>query len=71
MQTIVPLTQDNQEILVHALVRFGETRNKPDFKNPSFEVIPSTLEVLAVIHLVDVMMGEVYPHLFIKGVDTT
>ena len=57
--------------MLHALVRFGETQDEPDFENPSFKVISHTLKVLAVIHPVDVAMGKIYSHLFIKGVHTT
>ena len=71
MKTIMPLTQDNQKILVHALVRFGETRDEPNFEDPIFKVISHTFKVLAIIHPVDFVMGKIYSHLFIKGVHTT
>ena len=71
MKTIMSLTRDNQKILVHALVRFGETRDKPNFRDPSFEVISRTLKVLAIIYLVDIVVGKIYSHFFVKGVHTT
>ena len=71
MKTIMSLTRDNKKILVHALVRFEETRNERDFEDPSFKVISHTFKVLAIIHPVDIVMGNIYSHLFIKGVHTT
>ena len=71
MKNIMSLTRDNKKILVHALVRFGETRNERDFEDPSFKVISHTFKVLAIIHPVDIVMGNIYSHLFIKGVHTT
>ena len=60
----MPLTRDYQKILVHALVRFGETRDKPNSRDSSFDVVPYALMVLAIIHPIDVMMGEVNPPSF-------
>ena len=71
MKSIMPFTQDNQKILVHALVRFGETQDESDFRDPSFKVVSLTLKELTVIHLVNVVMGEGYTHLFVKGVYIT
>ena len=71
MKSIMPFTQDNQEILIHAFISFGETWYESDFRDPSFKVISLTLKELTVIHLVNVMMGEGYTHLFVKGVYIT
>ena len=71
MKTIMPLTWDNQKILVHAFFRFEETRDKLDFRDPSFEVIPHTLKVLAIIYPIDIVVGKIYSHFFVKGVHTT
>ena len=68
---IMPFLQDNQEVLVHTLVSVGETWYEPDFKDPGFEVLSLFFMVLTVIHPINVMMGEIYTHLFIKGVYAT
>ena len=71
MKSIMPIPRDNQEVLVHTLVGIRETRYEPDFRNPSCEVIPLALEVLTVIYPVNMVMGEVHTHLFVKGAYTT
>ena len=71
MNSIMPFTCNNLEILVHALVSFRETQNESDFKDPNFKVVPLVLKELTIIHPVNVVMGEVYTHLFIEGIYTT
>ena len=71
MKSIMPFSRDNQKILVHALIRFGETRDESDFRGPSFKIVPRNLKELAVIHPVNIVMREVYTHLFVEGVYTT
>ena len=46
--------------MVHALVRFEETRDEPDFGNPSLKVISHTFKVLVIIHPIDIVMGKIY-----------
>ena len=71
MKSIMPFPRDNQEVLVHTLVSVRETLYKPNFRNPSFEVVSLLLKVLTVIHQINVMMGEIYTYLFIKSVYAT
>ena len=71
MKSTMPFFRANQKILVRALVRFGETRDESDFRDPSFKIVSHTLKELAIIYPVNIMMGEIYAHLFIEGVHTT
>ena len=71
MKSIMSFTQDNQEILIYALVIFEETRDESNAGNPSFKVVSLNLKELTIIHLVKVVMGEVYTHIFIEVVYTT
>ena len=71
MKSIMPFTWDNQKILVHALVSFGKTQDESDLKDPSLKVITYALKELAVVHPINIMMGEDYTHLLVKGVYTT
>ena len=64
-------TRDNHKILVHALVGLGETRDESKFRDPSFKIVSYTLKELAIIYPVNIVMGEIYAHLFIEGVHTT
>jgi len=71
MESIMPFTRDNQKILVHAFVRFGETQDESDFRDPSFKIVSSTLKELAIIYPINIIMGKIYAHLFIEGIHTT
>ena len=44
-----------------------ETRNEFDIRNPSFEVIPGVLKVLAIIYPVNIGLGKVYPFFWLKA----
>ena len=70
MKSIMPFSRDNLKILVHALIRFRETRDE-SFRGPSFKIVPRNLKELAVIHSDNIEMREVYTHLFVEGVYTT
>ena len=61
----MPFTQDDKKILVHALVGFRKASDQPDRGNLGFKVISCALEVFAIIHLIDIMMGKINPHLAI------
>lgn len=63
MKTIVPFTQDNQKIFIHALIRFEETQDESDFGDSSFKVISHTFKMLAIIYPINVVMREIYTHL--------
>ena len=71
MKSIMSFTRDNQKILVHALVSFGKTRDEFDFREPSLKVVTCALKELAVVCPVNIVMGEVYNHLLVKGVYAT
>ena len=71
MKSIMPFTRDNHKILVHAFVSFGKTWDESDFREPSLKVITYAFKELAVVHLVNIVMGEVYTHLLVKGVYAT
>ena len=71
MKSIMPIPWDNQEVLVHTFVSIEETRYEPNFKDPSFEVMSLDFEILTIIHLINIMMGEIHSHLLVKGVYAT
>ena len=67
----MPLPLDSQEVFVHTFVGIKEARYKPDLKDPSFQIIPLAFEVLKIVNLVNIVIGGVHTHLFIKGIYTT
>ena len=68
MKSIMPFTRDYEEVFVHTLVRYEEAQYELDFRDPSFQVVSLTFEVLTVINPINVMMGKVHTHLFVKGI---
>ena len=71
VKTIMPFTGGDQVVIFHALVGFWETRNEPNDKRLRLKVIPRICEQMALVHLNDVVPGEVQPHLLIESIYTT
>ena len=61
----MPFTLDNLKVLVHAFVGFKKAEDWLDRGNPSFKIIPCVLNILAIIHPVDIVMGQINSHLMI------
>ena len=68
MKSIMSFSQDNQKILVHALVSFRKTRDESDCRDLSYKVVSLALKELAVIYPVLIVMGEVYTYFLVKGI---
>jgi len=58
-------TQDNQKVLVHTLIGFGKAGDHLNRGYPSLKVVSRFLAILTIVHLVDIMMGQVNSHLTI------
>ena len=71
MQTIVPLTQDDEEIFVHALIRLKYTRNQPNKGNSILKVIAYVFSLLTILYPVYVVPRKVGPHFSVYHIYTT
>lgn len=61
----MPFTRDDHKVLVHALVGFEKAGDQHDRGNLGFKVKSHALEVLAIIHPIDVVMGKINFHLMV------
>ena len=50
--------RDDQKVIFHALVSFGETRDKPNFGRPRLKIIARVWEKMAFVHPNNVVPGE-------------
>ena len=58
MKTIVPLPRDNQVVILHALIRLGETRYQPDDLRLGLEIVSGAGELVALVLVNHIMPRE-------------
>ena len=63
VQSIMPVSRDDKEVLVHTFVWLKHTRNYPNGSDPTFDIVVGFLPFLAVVYPVLIMPCEVGPHL--------
>ena len=62
MYSIVLVSRDHGEILVHALARVRQARDQPYYGNPTLHIIFGFLPLLALVHPIYVVPGKASPH---------
>ena len=68
MYSIVLVSQDHGEILVHALARVRQARDQPYYGNPTLHIIFGFLPLLALVHPIYVVLSKAGPYPTVQGI---
>ena len=71
MKTIVPLPENNQVVILHALFRFKEARYQSDDLGLGLEIVSCVGELVALVHVNHIMSHEPQAHLLVESIYAT
>ena len=71
MKIVVPFPRGDQVVILHAYVGLRKTRYQSNNIRPRLEVISRVGELVALIHMNDLMARESQAHLLIKSIYAT
>ena len=71
MKIVVPFPRGDQVVILHAFVGLRKTRYQSNNIRPRLEVISRVGELVALIHMNDIMPRESQAHLLVESVYVT
>ena len=71
MKTVMPFPEGDQVVVLHAFVRLEKTRYQSNNVGPRLKVISRAFELMALVHINDIVSRKSQAHLLIESIYAT